>query len=143
VKATKARLRQRVNSAVKAGRLQRPDTLACVDCGHLGNDRKHHYDHYLGYEIEHVFDVQAVCSKCHYKRSLERGEVQLPKPSTHCAAGHKLERDKHGHGYCPECTRARKRVSNMSLASHAAKLAADRRYRQNHPFRNRKGSPRP
>jgi hypothetical protein len=63
--------RQRVNNEVKRGRLPRPDSLPCMDCGHVrtrGDRRRHEYDHYLGYAAENQFDVQAVCSLCHAKR---------------------------------------------------------------------------
>jgi hypothetical protein len=68
--------RQKVNYFVTQGRLPRPCDLPCVDCGHVWADgeRRHEYDHHLGYGADHQFDVEAVCTSCHHKRSLARGE---------------------------------------------------------------------
>lgn len=49
------------------------DDLACTDCGHRGDDRRHEYDHYLGYAAEHHEDVESVCSPCHHRREKNRG----------------------------------------------------------------------
>ena len=54
-----------------------PGGVPCTDCGHLGDDLRHEYDHYLGYAAEHHEDVQAVCSQCHHDRSDRRGETPL------------------------------------------------------------------
>lgn len=64
-----------VKYAVKTGRLPHPNTLKCSDCGHswaLG-ERRHEYDHHLGYAPEHQLDVQAVCTLCHADREKLRG----------------------------------------------------------------------
>jgi len=71
--------RARVNHRVRLGLIPSPNDLPCVDCSHLrGKDggRRHEYDHYLGYAAKHHFDVQAVCSQCHARRSVERGEYR-------------------------------------------------------------------
>jgi 5-methylcytosine-specific restriction endonuclease McrA len=68
--------RRRINYLVEKGRIPRPDDLACVDCGHKGEDRRHEYDHARGYSAEHQLDVEAVCSKCHHARSDARGEAK-------------------------------------------------------------------
>lgn len=70
----KLQARGRVNVLVRTGRLPRPDSLLCADCGHIGPDRRHEYDHHLGYTAEHHEDVQPVCSVCHHGRSRQRGE---------------------------------------------------------------------
>jgi hypothetical protein len=44
--------------------------LHCVDC----NEPAFGYDHYLGYSLEHAFDVEPVCHKCDGKRRIQRGE---------------------------------------------------------------------
>lgn len=72
--------RQRINVEVRTGRRPRPADLPCVDCGHIGPDRRHEYDHHLGYAAEHHDDVEAVCSTCHHARSIARGEA--PDPAT-------------------------------------------------------------
>lgn len=57
-----------------------PNDVACVDCGHLGPERRHEYDHYLGYAPEHHDDVEATCSLCHNERGRSRGELpELPR----------------------------------------------------------------
>lgn len=60
--------RSRINHDVRLGLRPNPNTLACVDCGHLDEDRRHEYDHHLGYAAEHHGDVEAVCSLCHHIR---------------------------------------------------------------------------
>lgn len=62
--------RYKVNHAIERGRLPRPNHLPCTDCGHVWapGERRHEYDHYLGYEGVHHFDVQPVCSACHHRR---------------------------------------------------------------------------
>jgi hypothetical protein len=70
----KRQARRRINVLVRTGRLPRPSTLACADCGHLWEpgERRHEYDHYLGYEAGHHLDIQAVCSRCHHDREVQR-----------------------------------------------------------------------
>ena len=82
----KKQARQRVNALVRAGRLARPDSLPCFDCGHIWADgeRRHEYDHYLGYAAEHHYAVQAVCVKCHSARD------NLKARQTHCLRGHEF-----------------------------------------------------
>jgi hypothetical protein len=72
----KRQARSRVNFLVTAGRLPDPNTVACTDCGHAWRkgERRHEYDHYLGYGAAHQLDVQAVCTTCHARRSEQRGE---------------------------------------------------------------------
>jgi hypothetical protein len=73
----KRQARRRINVLVRSGRLARPNSLPCFDCGHVCKkpvDKRHEYDHYLGYSREHHYDVQAVCTNCHAKRAVARGE---------------------------------------------------------------------
>jgi len=72
----KKQARQRVNVLVRTGRLPHPNTLPCTDCDHLSNDRRHEYDHHLGYSPGHHLDVQPVCTKCHARRAVLRGETK-------------------------------------------------------------------
>lgn len=98
--------RQRINVEVRQGRRPHPNALPCVDCGHVWQDgeRRHEYDHHLGYESTHHYDVQAVCTTCHAKRH---------SPMV-CKAGHTLEGDNvglaaNGRRFCRECRRKRDR----------------------------------
>lgn len=70
----KEQARRRVNYLIEAKLLPRPNDVACVDCGHKWSEgqRRHEYDHYLGYDAEHHEDVEAVCSKCHHCRESAR-----------------------------------------------------------------------
>lgn len=103
--------RQRINVEVRTGRRVRPDDLPCADCSHVGEDRRHEYDHYLGYESEHHYDVQAVCSVCHYRRH--------NAVITHCKHGHEFTAENtiikcNGMRACRECRRAYDRTRRNS-----------------------------
>jgi len=52
-----------VNSAIRAGRLPRPDSLQCHYCPAQAKE----YHHYNGYAPEHWLDVIPVCIPCHNK----------------------------------------------------------------------------
>lgn len=65
--------RRRVNYLVEQGRIPAPGALPCMDCGHVGDDRRHEYDHARGYEAEYQLYVEPVCSSCHHAR--ERGRA--------------------------------------------------------------------
>lgn len=80
----KQQARQRINVEVRSGRRPRASALPCTDCGHIGNDRRHEYDHYLGYSAAHHYDVQPVCSRCHHLRDDKRMK------QTHCIRGHEF-----------------------------------------------------
>lgn len=69
--AQKVRARYVVNLAVKTGRMPRPNSLPCVDCGHVWvpGERRHEYDHHRGYSQARMLDVVAVCTTCHARRS--------------------------------------------------------------------------
>lgn len=73
----KKQARCRVNNLIKNGGLPHPRTLPCKDCGHVWTEggSPHQYDHHLGYSEEHTFSVEAVCAKCHGRRTRERGEL--------------------------------------------------------------------
>lgn len=73
----KLQARQRINVLVRTGKLLHPRELPCFDCGHIwiAGQRRHEYDHYNGYDAEHHYDVQAVCTICHSRRANERGET--------------------------------------------------------------------
>lgn len=72
-----AQARRRVNHLVDVGLLPPPNTLPCTDCSHVWSDgeRRHEYDHHLGYAAEHHEDVEPVCTTCHHRRGDERGET--------------------------------------------------------------------
>lgn len=66
--------RRRVNYLVESSLIPHPNNLPCTDCGHQYTDgeRRHEYDHHLGYKKSFHESVQAVCSICHKKRTNER-----------------------------------------------------------------------
>lgn len=64
--------RRRVNHLVDIGLLPDPDDVACTDCGHQGDGRRHEYDHHLGYAADHHEHVEAVCTSCHHRRENQR-----------------------------------------------------------------------
>ena len=70
-----AQARGRVNYLVRVGILLNPGSLACSDCGHLGDDRKHEYHHHRGYAPEYHEDVIPLCSRCHRAHHVSRGTV--------------------------------------------------------------------
>jgi hypothetical protein len=94
--------RQRVNVEVRTGYRPNPNDLPCIDCGHLGLDRRHEYHHFKGYAPEHHLDVEPLCAKCHRAR-------EVPRP-THCKRGHAFDEAntvvaKNGTRHCRECRR--------------------------------------
>jgi len=66
--------RRAVAVAVRFKKIPRPNELACVDCGHtwIEGERRHEYDHYLGYDVKSHLDVQPVCTTCHADREKTR-----------------------------------------------------------------------
>ena len=106
----KVQARQRINVEVRTGRRPHPNTLPCVDCGHVWSkgERRHEYDHHLGYAPEHHLAVEPVCTLCHAKRDSHR------KGQTHC---------KHGHEFTPENTYVK---SNGTRACRQCMRAWDR-----------------
>lgn len=68
--------RRAVAVAVRYRRLAHPASIPCYDCNHVGEDRRHEYDHYLGYAEQNRLDVQAVCTLCHADREKARRLVR-------------------------------------------------------------------
>ena len=68
----KVAARQLVIGMRNRGVLPNPKDVACSDCGHIGDDRRHSYDHFLGYNGENARKVQPVCSRCHAEREVVR-----------------------------------------------------------------------
>lgn len=79
----KVQARQRVNVEVREGRRPHPNTLPCADCGHVWapGERRHEYDHHLGYAPENHLNVISVCTTCHARRDGRSGWDA-------CLAGH-------------------------------------------------------
>ena len=98
--------RQRINVEVRTGYRPHPNQLPCALCGHVWREgeRRHEYDHYLGYAPEHHYTVRAVCKLCHER-------AHRPK---HCPYGHEYTPEntvvkRVGGIDCRECRRARDR----------------------------------
>lgn len=74
----KIQARQRVNVEVRTGHRPHPNELPCVDCGHVWSvgERRHEYDHHLGYDGINHLSVESVCTICHRARCTQRGELQ-------------------------------------------------------------------
>lgn len=79
--------RQRINVEVRTGYRPHPSSIPCSDCGHIGEDRRHEYDHYLGYAADNHLDVEAVCTICHAARDNAKAN------QTHCINGHEFTAD--------------------------------------------------
>lgn len=116
----KIQARQRINVEVRTGRRPHPNQIPCADCGHVWSEgeRRHEYDHYLGYSSEHHYDVEAVCTKCHAQRDSAKAS------QTHCINGHEFDekntgRKSNGTRFCRECRRAfdRKRTATTRDAA--------------------------
>lgn len=58
------------------GLMPKARTLACADCAKPARE----YDHFLGYDKDHWYDVEPVCRRCHLNREMNR--------RTHCHRGH-------------------------------------------------------
>lgn len=73
----KTQARQRINVEVRTGYRPHPNKLPCADCGHIWKlgERRHEYDHHMGYSPENHYEAEAVCTTCHRKRSVKRGEL--------------------------------------------------------------------
>jgi hypothetical protein len=74
----KKQARRRINVLVRTDRLPHPNSVPCVDCGHVWKkgQRRHEYDHVKGYGKESHYKVEVVCTTCHGKRAVERGEYR-------------------------------------------------------------------
>jgi hypothetical protein len=124
----KVQARQRINVEVRTGRRAHPNTKLCKDCGHewkLG-ERRHEYDHYRGYEPEHHYDVEPVCTTCHAKRDSKR------KAQTHCLRGHAYDSENtylaaNGTRHCKACQRIHDANRGPRGSAHWAKVNAKRR----------------
>jgi hypothetical protein len=97
------RCRQARHKMVRAGVLANPNDIPCLICGHIGQDRRHEYDHHLGYLAEHQESVQALCSRCHRKKHRR----------SKCSKGHDLTGPnvvmESGHRRCKLCRRLKDR----------------------------------
>lgn len=96
--------RQRINVEVRTGRRPHPNTLPCTDCGHVWKpgERRHEYDHHLGYSAAHHLDVQPVCTTCHSRRTENVAACKNGHPWTE----ENTIRKSDGRRACRECRRA-------------------------------------
>ena len=100
----KRQARRRINVEVRIGKRPHPNSLPCVDCGHIwcAGERRHEYDHSSGYDQNHHYTVEPVCTICHAQRAKTK--------RTHCIHGHKFSEENaiirsNGHRECRECRR--------------------------------------
>lgn len=122
--------RQRVNVEVRTKRRPHPNTLPCVDCGHVWGPggRRHEYDHSKGYDAEHHLEVEAVCTTCHAQRDSSKAK------QTNCVHGHAFTeentgRKPNGTRFCRECRRQRDRRRSPRGSEHWKRVNEKRRGR--------------
>lgn len=125
----KRQARRRINVEVREGRRPHPNTLPCVDCGHVWQvgERRHEYDHHLGYAAAHHYDVVPVCTICHAARDGKAGR-------SHCSRGHEFTPDntyfpKGGGRVCRECHREHDRL-RVRPPGYWQKINANRKVRR-------------
>lgn len=128
----KRQARQRINVEVRTGHRPHPNTLACVDCGHLHapGERRHEYDHHRGYAADHHLDVEPVCTLCHVKRDSMRAA------QTHCIRGHAFDSENtyvaaNGTRHCKACSKASDARRAPRGSAYWAKVNANRRSNSN------------
>lgn len=104
----KQQARQRINVEVRMKRRPHPNSIPCMDCGHVWvpGERRHEYDHHLGYAAEHHYDVESVCTLCHAKRDSQK------KHQATCLKGHEFTESNtaykpSGCRICLQCRRSR------------------------------------
>jgi hypothetical protein len=68
-----------IKNQVRRGLRPHPNSFPCADCGHQYKDdeKRHVYDHHLGYAPEHYGHVEPVCDYCHGKRGGKRRRLRL------------------------------------------------------------------
>ena len=71
----KIQARAKINRLIQSEKLANPNSLPCVDCNHLGSDKRHEYDHYKGYAGINHLEVECVCTSCHAKREKQRRDA--------------------------------------------------------------------
>lgn len=114
----KKQARARVNRMVQRGVFPHPNSLPCEECGHVWHEgeKRHEYDHHLGYDALHQLDVEVVCPTCNKLRAVARGEIKIEKlkaaaairrdnRKTHCVRGHPMSYGNGGVWRCYECRR--------------------------------------
>jgi hypothetical protein len=75
-KDDRLRARRTVTVMVKNKIIPPANSMTCIDCGHIWSkgERRHEYDHHLGYDPAHFADVESVCTTCHTRREEQRGK---------------------------------------------------------------------
>ena len=126
----KLQARQRVNTEVRQGFMPHPNALPCADCGHIWKEgeRRHEYDHHLGYAAKNQYDVEAVCTTCHVARDSAKAA------QTRCISGHEFTAENtywksNGTRACRECMRRWDRERPPRGSEYWRKVNAKRRAR--------------
>lgn len=124
----KVQARHRVNVEVRTGKRPHPNTLPCADCGHIHSqgERRHEYDHHLGYAAEHHLEVESVCTLCHAKRDSSKA-VQ-----THCKHGHQFSDGNtyiaaNGTRHCKACMKNHEKTRGPRGSAYWSKVNTKRR----------------
>ena len=66
--------RHAIQALIGRGAIRPASAFSCVSCGR----RAAQYDHHLGYEHDHWYDVEPVCIPCHVARGKSRPSPTVP-----------------------------------------------------------------
>ncbi|AOK61951.1 hypothetical protein WM29_22730 [Burkholderia ubonensis] len=117
---------------MRTGQRPHPNFLPFTDFGQIYalGERRHEYDHYLGYAAEHHLDVQSVCTRCHAKRDSTWAK------QTHCIRSHAFDEQNTyvagtGTRHCRACMKLREKSRPPRGSEYWASVNAKRRGKQN------------
>jgi hypothetical protein len=123
-KVMKESANRAIHLEVRAGIRPHANTLPCSACGHIyaPGERRHEWDHHLGYDREYWFSAVVLCTKCHHAKSAKAQQ-------THCVHGHPFDdkntvRRRNGTRGCRACQhlRGKAQAAKKKTARHARGL---------------------